>query len=448
MATYMDVNRVQYVAFSGTVAPLSKLYFCRHCLKLRSRDCVSQEVDSYYCSNCLENMPSPDAKLKKNRCANCFDCPSCGHSLSTRATSVAFQDPDNPGKSTPKKVYYLACGFCRWTSRDVGLKDQLIASGGWQEQENPNEKRISELLDYYKHLAQKDQTEREKKKYSRRRSYLHLSEKFGLTSHAIKKRSALMGIGGISIKDDDLSVDIEPSLAIDKVEELPDDVFTKPIVLTDVTTIRQRHANPDFQPTHISQLYPRHKTMLIKRSQRCKECEHNLSKPEFNPSSIKFRIQLVALHHVPEFRIMSLPNLQINKEVQLILTLFNPLDTLTHVALLPSPTDELKWDTAKVVLPTCELVLSPRDDTAEFDDTVDQQQNFKDDPSVVVSRKSNKIGFIVKVTPMIADDDVRISFIMKYDYKNMTPALQTEKKQPEITWLQFPVLVNLGKITG
>jgi len=28
--------------------------------------------------------------------------------------------------------------------------------------------------------------------------------------------------------------------------------------------------------------------------------------------------------------------------------------------------------------------------------------------SVVVSRKSNKIGFIVKVTPMIADDDVRV----------------------------------------
>ena len=25
------------------------------------------------------------------------------------------------------------------------------------------------------------------------------------------------------------------------------------------------------------------------------ECEHNLSKPEFNPSSIKFKIQLVAL---------------------------------------------------------------------------------------------------------------------------------------------------------
>ena len=33
-------------------------------------------------------MPSAEARLKKNRCANCFDCPSCGHTLSTRATSM------------------------------------------------------------------------------------------------------------------------------------------------------------------------------------------------------------------------------------------------------------------------------------------------------------------------------------------------------------------------
>ncbi len=44
MATYMDVDRVQYLASSGVKAPICKLYFCRHCLKLRSSDCVSHEV--------------------------------------------------------------------------------------------------------------------------------------------------------------------------------------------------------------------------------------------------------------------------------------------------------------------------------------------------------------------------------------------------------------------
>ena len=58
------------------------------------------------------------------RCSNCFDCPSCGHTLTTRATSQLVSNPDDPGKSTPKKMYYLACGFCRWTTRDVAIPDK------------------------------------------------------------------------------------------------------------------------------------------------------------------------------------------------------------------------------------------------------------------------------------------------------------------------------------
>ena len=87
--------------------------------------CVSHEVDSHYCPNCMENMPSAEARLKKNRCANCFDCPHCGHTLSTRATSIAVPSPEDPAKVVAKKVYYLACAFCRWPSRDIGLPDQV-----------------------------------------------------------------------------------------------------------------------------------------------------------------------------------------------------------------------------------------------------------------------------------------------------------------------------------
>jgi len=50
-------------------------------------------------------------------------------------------------------------------------------------------------------------------------------------------------------------------------------------------------------------------------------------------------------------------------------------------------------------LPQCELVLNRCDEAAEFDDTIDAQQKFDDDPSIVVFRKANKIGFFVVVTP-------------------------------------------------
>ena len=53
--------------------------------------------------------------------------------------------------------------------------------------------------------------------------------------------------------------------------------------------------------------WSRHKHLMIKRSQRCRRCEHNLSKPEYNPTSIKFKIQLAAYYHVPEIVIYKVP---------------------------------------------------------------------------------------------------------------------------------------------
>lgn len=91
-----------------------------------------EQVDSHFCCNCLENIPSGEAKLKRNQCNKCFDCPSCQHTLSSRATTV--QVPKKPegeggknaaaGDTKPKKMYYLTCLACRWTSRDVGIPDQ------------------------------------------------------------------------------------------------------------------------------------------------------------------------------------------------------------------------------------------------------------------------------------------------------------------------------------
>lgn len=122
---------------------------------------MQHEVDTPYCPNCLENMPSAEAKLKKNRCSNCFDCPSCGHTLTTRATSTSVPDPEDPNKTTPKKMYYMVCGFCRWTTRDVGIQDKPVASGGWEDLENKDTKQIFSLLETYEKLHKRKGRERE-----------------------------------------------------------------------------------------------------------------------------------------------------------------------------------------------------------------------------------------------------------------------------------------------
>ena len=70
------------------------------------------------------------------RCANCYDCPSCGTALAVRATAVPISSTgSSPGSSTSsdqgqgkspsaKKMHYLKCPFCSWSSRDVGIPDQ------------------------------------------------------------------------------------------------------------------------------------------------------------------------------------------------------------------------------------------------------------------------------------------------------------------------------------
>lgn len=79
------------------------------------------------CNNLLCIIAKKNIRLH-SRCANCFDCPCCMHTLSTRATNIPAPLPDDPTKTAMKKAYYLACGFCRWTSRDVGMADKSVGA--------------------------------------------------------------------------------------------------------------------------------------------------------------------------------------------------------------------------------------------------------------------------------------------------------------------------------
>ncbi|VDM65696.1 unnamed protein product [Strongylus vulgaris] len=44
--------------------------------------CSLNEIDSTFCPNCLENIPAGEARVKRNRCVNCNQCPICCKPLS------------------------------------------------------------------------------------------------------------------------------------------------------------------------------------------------------------------------------------------------------------------------------------------------------------------------------------------------------------------------------
>lgn len=136
------------------------------------------QVDSHFCRNCLENIPSSEAKLRKNKCNSCFDCPSCNSVLSARATSIqvpmssgseAEQSQDanssiaSSGKMVTKKMYYLACLACRYTSRDVGINDQASQNFCWPE-EYMHGNRFGKVLDYYQSVVLHDKQMKQEEK--------------------------------------------------------------------------------------------------------------------------------------------------------------------------------------------------------------------------------------------------------------------------------------------
>ncbi|CAH8863597.1 unnamed protein product [Trichobilharzia szidati] len=303
MATYLDLDKCKLLCSCKRTSPLCTLYFCRHCLTLRCPDCVSHEVDSYYCPNCLENMASAEAKMRKHRCGNCFDCPSCGHTLCTRATAVVQAKPDEPGRTTAQKAYFLACGFCRWITRDSGIPDQQQAAGGWQEKTSPHFKRISELIDSYRHLAVQEKEDQEWNKFARKRNYMILLERYPVLNPRLRRYCSSSWTTPQRESGPTKKVVIPSSEAVSDIPPLDlDEYINQPLNIDKITNIRQRHLAPQIQPKHVSQLEPRPKSLVVKRSMRCRVCEHNLCKADFNPSSIKFRINLSAIYHVPELR--------------------------------------------------------------------------------------------------------------------------------------------------
>ncbi|RTG90590.1 dynactin 4 [Schistosoma bovis] len=383
-------------------------------------------------------MASAEAKMRKHRCGNCFDCPSCGHTLSTRATAVVHAKPDEPGRTTAQKAYFLACGFCRWITRDSGIPDQQQAAGGWQEKISPHFKRDDLLKSNFFHCVYNNSRE---------------------TTPSKK----------VTIPAAEASSEIPPFNV--------DEYINQPINIDKITNIHQRHLAPQIQPRYTSNLEPRPKSLVVKRSMRCRVCEHNLCKADFSPSSIKFRINLNALYHVPELRFiipptinkgstfdlkqtMSKNNLTLERrtsstlKINIILTISNPMHRITTFSLrqltsqeeiehlghlinsnkhelnslsstveiqsidnaneskkdsttISSDTASLLSDdqltcfsTVNLILPTEELKLAPRNDIMDCDVTPGQSSgDYKDDPKIVAFRRGNKLGINVTLIP-------------------------------------------------
>lgn len=84
---------------------------------------------------------------------------------------MGTRNPEDP-KATPKKVFYLLCLLCRWSSRDVGIPDQPATTGGWPERDNVHTHRLQEIMASYKSLVLYEKQQKMEKEKKKSRKYM------------------------------------------------------------------------------------------------------------------------------------------------------------------------------------------------------------------------------------------------------------------------------------
>eukprot|EP01114_Cavostelium_apophysatum_P023246 TRINITY_DN8700_c0_g1_i1.p1 TRINITY_DN8700_c0_g1~~TRINITY_DN8700_c0_g1_i1.p1 ORF type:complete len:449 (+),score=92.49 TRINITY_DN8700_c0_g1_i1:71-1417(+) len=378
---------------------LDRLYYCQGCQTTACKFCVTQEIDSYYCPNCLENMASSEAMHYKNSCKKCFVCPSCFSSLSYQAL---------PSQSENKE-YYLTCVFCQWDSLDIGLKadspSNIVAKVMDRERDDVTQRDVTKIIE----KMQKEVREKakEKRQFTRaRKGSLHTGRPIAETA-----------------KPPPISIDeLEKSLQAKekarhhvrrKEDEVPLEPTEQITNFSDVTTLQQRFQQLSTQPTKISELFPKRRLLMTRRSKHCSKCDKLLIKPDLSPAKIEFKRQHVAMFYVPKVSISLLPKLHLNADSAVHLKLLNPVHSVMFVSFAKHDFAEA---TAEVSPLTTETFVSPKDHDDEDESAEIKELKSKDDPKVVLERKSN--WMVMKVPIRVIHADV-IKFVlsMRVKYK-------------------------------
>lgn len=131
------------------------------------------------------------------------------------------------------------------------------------------------------------------------------------------------------------------------------------------TSVVQR-AEQVHSPRFVDDLLPVRTLLRTKRNKRCGNCRHILVKPETKVQSTRFRIKLVAVHYIPKFSLQALrspqqPAIDLNSLVpnrpnQFLLTIRNAIYEPVHVTLAtPSRTPGLYGHKVTILCPQFDL---------------------------------------------------------------------------------------------
>lgn len=401
--------------------PPEHLFYCEECQDINCPRCVIEEIICWYCPHCLFETPSSMVRSEGNRCArNCFSCPICTSQMITSSIGDAKEGP-----------WILNCNYCMWATLDIGIKfdkptnirSQLdrISNGGKTKPlsnlsntpevsrkssvaheasstTNSNEEtntpppdqpdmsdpqtRFNALKTFYRDqiaLSSGDPAlpaSIADLAYSSPSSLARIMSLYSNSSSAAFKklrqkpsvmREALTEVEGLRVREHDQISDL-----ISQIQMCD---------LNDTTSTTQRHFQQGAgggtpSARFASDLRPMPALLRTKRSKRCATCKHILVKPEFKPTSTRYRMRLLAMNYIPLVSLQPVPVdgghrpigvdgadvvLQPDQPTQWILRLKNHLFDRIKVSLGTPSTTPGKWG-HKVTILCPQFEIGPNSD--------------------------------------------------------------------------------------
>lgn len=478
MKSLLSNDIVLYKCSCGNLRRLNSTYFCRHCMAFRCRSCVAHEVDSQYCQHCLEYIPTIDPKFQMNKCASCHQCPSCQNLLSTSVLSITPQGNDSQKQEQQQqqqpqpqqqqqqqdeiviRTCQLVCEFCRWSSDTFTVEGSRIINN-LADVEVQNASRITELMSYYKAISQKEKSDKKKRRFhARSGNTMDLLKKYGIDNtlspklfESLRARTTFQDKSGSATKyllepktNEELSIEAFKPAEAQEADELPkldtDFYYGNDFDLEKISSIEQRLAQVELQPVRVADFKPISKSLSVKRSLRCKECERNLCRSEYSPVSIRFKIQSASYYHIPELKLRSevYPiKLKLNEVNIVDFTLQN--QTHSNVKVKLDKIADEKGVSYDLELPPQELSLGQKDDTADYEHVPFNLRPLNEETRITF-QSLFKVGFYVKVIPKQKVENLSIRFSMSHDVILLQNPRENEKPER----ISHTVQVTLGPV--
>ncbi|ORX36318.1 dynactin subunit 4 [Kockovaella imperatae] len=307
-----------YPSSSTSFTPLHSLYFCEECDGVRCNQCVAVEVASYYCPNCLFDVPSANVRGDRNKCnRSCYACPQCATALQIQPTEKMENDQMISGAP-----YSLICTGCRWSSKTIGWEfDKATGIASQLAKLDPGQaaktefEAIKDHLETYMSSSNPEPIRTSSKVPTRHISHLtQMAAKAlhrdvpGLAAAKAKgkvRATAGSRSGGLEkahTKWDELSDYVakdawrggNDSLGIDQLSEME-----RP----EVAALSKRWCSSWGRSSLSSSVLPDRILLHTKLTKRCPHpsCRHLLIQPD--AKSVRFKIKMVALNYLPAVEI-------------------------------------------------------------------------------------------------------------------------------------------------